>query len=74
MFVCCVKEVWYKGDYSLLEDTMPYITRYESMNSACSSFLLPLGCSGLTVLSRYPIVEAGPWPGSSVAQIIDPKL
>lgn len=59
-----LQEVWYRGDYSLLQDTMPYITRYESMNSACSSFLLPLGCSGLTVLSKHPIIEEGLIPFS----------
>ena len=36
---------------------MPYITHYESINSGCSSFILPLGCSGLTILSKHPIVE-----------------
>ena len=36
---------------------MSYATPYESINSGCTSFLLPIGCSGLAVLSKYPIVE-----------------
>ena len=32
-------------------------SNYESINLGCTSFLLPLGCSGLTILSRHPITE-----------------
>ena len=34
-----------------------YHSHYESINLGCTSFLLPLGCSGLTILSRHPITE-----------------
>lgn len=37
---------------------MPFATPYESINSGCTSFLLPIGCSGLAVLSKFPIIEA----------------
>ena len=30
---------------------------FSGINSGCTSFILPLGCSGLTVLSKYPIVD-----------------
>ena len=36
---------------------MPFATPYESINSGCSSFILPFGCSGLAVLSKHPIIE-----------------
>ena len=38
---------------------MPFATPYESINSGCSSFILPFGCSGLAVLSKHPIIEVG---------------
>ena len=34
-----------------------FFSNYESINLGCTSFLLPLGCSGLTILSRHPITE-----------------
>ena len=52
-----MQELWYREDYSIIASSMPYITHYESINSGCSSFILPLGCSGLTILSKHPIVE-----------------
>lgn len=55
--IVLLQEVWYREDYEIIASSMPYISRYESINSGCSSFILPLGCSGLTILSRHPIVE-----------------
>ena len=51
------QELWYKEDYAIVSSAMPYATPYESINSGCTSFLLPIGCSGLAVLSKFPIVE-----------------
>jgi len=55
--IVLLQELWYRADYDLLRQTMPYVSQYDSINSGCSSFILPLGCSGLTVLSKYPIVD-----------------
>ena len=59
---CCPQELWYKEDYAIVSSAMPYATPYESINSGCTSFLLPIGCSGLAVLSKFPIVEASIHP------------
>ena len=40
-----------------MSSAMPFATPYESINSGCTSFLLPIGCSGLAVLSKFPIIE-----------------
>jgi len=55
--IVMLQELWYKADYEFLKTTMPYATAFESINAGCTSFLLPLGCSGLTVLSKYPIIN-----------------
>lgn len=55
--IVLLQEIWYREDYNIIASSMPYITHYESINLGCSSFLVPLGCSGLTILSRYPITE-----------------
>jgi len=56
--IVLLQELWYKEDYAIVSSAMPYATPYESINSGCTSFLLPIGCSGLAVLSKFPIVEA----------------
>jgi len=51
-----LQEVWYKSQYDAVRGSMPYITDFEAINSGCSGrFLLPIGCSGLVILSRHPI-------------------
>ncbi|XP_023336100.1 putative neutral sphingomyelinase [Eurytemora carolleeae] len=55
--IVMLQELWYRADYDILRATMPYVSQYDSINSGCTSFILPLGCSGLTVLSKYPIVD-----------------
>jgi len=55
--IVLLQEIWYREDYNIIASAMPYITNYESINLGCTSFLLPLGCSGLTILSRHPITE-----------------
>jgi len=55
--IVLLQELWYREDYKIIASSMPYITHYESINSGCASFILPLGCSGLTILSKHPIVE-----------------
>ena len=53
-----LQELWYKEDYDIVSSAMPFSTPYESINSGCTSFLLPIGCSGLAVFSKFPIIEA----------------
>ena len=48
---------------------MPFATPYESINSGCSSFILPFGCSGLAVLSKHPIIEV-----REISQDLQPQL
>jgi len=56
--IVLLQELWYKEDYAIVSSAMPFATPYESINSGCTSFLLPIGCSGLAVLSKFPIIEA----------------
>jgi len=55
--IVLLQEIWYREDYNIIASAMPFISNYESINLGCTSFLLPLGCSGLTILSRHPITE-----------------
>lgn len=55
--IVLLQELWYKEDYEIISSAMPFATPYESINSGCSSFILPFGCSGLAVLSKHPIIE-----------------
>jgi len=55
--VILLQEVWYRSDHELLRTALPYSTYFGIFNSGCSGYLLPLGCSGLTILSRYPFVD-----------------
>jgi len=55
--IVLLQEIWYREDYNIIASSMPYITHYESINLGCTSFLVPLGCSGLTILSKHPITE-----------------
>lgn len=61
------QELWYKEDYAIISSAMPFATPYESINSGCSSFILPFGCSGLAVLSKHPIIEVG---GNNPSQLV----
>ncbi len=55
--VILLQEVWYRSDHELVKSALPYSTYFGIFNSGCSGYLLPLGCSGLTILSRHPLVE-----------------
>lgn len=55
--VILLQEVWYRSDHELLRTALPYSTYFGIFNSGCSGYLLPLGCSGLTILSRHPLVQ-----------------
>jgi len=55
--VILLQEVWYRSDHDLLRTALPYSTYFGIFNSGCSGYLLPIGCSGLTILSRHPFVS-----------------
>lgn len=55
--VILLQEVWFRHDYELLRSALPYVTYFEVLNSGCSGQLLPLGCSGLLILSRHPLED-----------------
>ena len=60
-----LQEVWYRSQYDAIKGVMPYITQFEEINPSCSGrFILPVGCSGLVILSRYPIEFANIRPFS----------
>jgi len=52
--VILLQEVWYRSDHEHLRTALPYSTYFGIFNSGCYGYLLPLGCSGLSILSRYP--------------------
>ena len=52
--VILLQEVWFRSDHELLRTALPYSTYFGIFNSGCSGYFLPLGCSGLTILSRHP--------------------
>lgn len=55
--VILLQEVWYRSDHELLRTALPYSTYFGIFNSGCSGYLLPIGCSGLTIISRHPLEE-----------------
>lgn len=55
--VILLQEVWYRSDHELLRTALPFSTYFGIFNSGCSGYLLPLGCSGLTILSRHPLQQ-----------------
>jgi len=55
--VILLQEVWYRSDHDLLRTALPYSTYFGIFNSGCSGYLLPIGCSGLTILSRHPFIS-----------------
>lgn len=52
--VILLQEVWFRSDHELLRTALPHSTYFGIFNSGCSGYLLPIGCSGLTILSRHP--------------------
>ncbi len=52
--IILLQEVWFRRDYDVVRSSVPYASYFESFNS-CSGYFLPMGCSGLIVLSRHPI-------------------
>ena len=55
--VILFQEVWMRSDHELLSSALPHSTYFGIFNSGCSGYLLPIGCSGLTILSRHPFLE-----------------
>ena len=56
--VVLLQELWFRDDHNLLTSaSLPYSNHFGTFNSDCKGYILPLECSGLTILSRYPFVE-----------------
>ena len=52
--VILLQEVWFRRDYDIIRSAVPYASYFESFNE-CSGYFLPMGCSGLVILSRHRI-------------------
>ena len=52
--VILLQEVWFRRDYDIIRSAVPYASYFESFNQ-CSGYFLPMGCSGLVILSRHRI-------------------
>ena len=59
--VYLLEELWMRPDYATIASHLPqgwFITDYSSMtNGGCDGVAAPDGCSGLTVVSRFPFIE-----------------
>eukprot|EP00096_Caligus_rogercresseyi_P009448 TRINITY_DN3216_c0_g1_i2.p1 TRINITY_DN3216_c0_g1~~TRINITY_DN3216_c0_g1_i2.p1 ORF type:complete len:363 (-),score=74.56 TRINITY_DN3216_c0_g1_i2:284-1372(-) len=60
--IVLLQEVWLRKDYDVLRPALPYVTYYQTLNGNCFGTFLPLGCSGLTILSKHPMQEAQMYP------------
>ena len=49
-----LQEIWYRDDHELLLRAYPYSTPFNTLNPGCRS---PRHCSGLMILSKYPLQE-----------------
>ncbi len=52
-----LQEVWFRSDYEVIKRAVPYVAHFESFNLWCKWLYFPVHCSGLTILSRHPIVD-----------------
>ncbi len=52
-----LQEVWFRSDYEVLRNSVPFVAQFESYNLWCKWLYFPIYCSGLTILSRHPIVD-----------------
>ena len=58
-------QVWYRNQYDMIKGLMPYMSEFVQFNPRCTGkFIVPFGCSGLVILSKYPIEFAGIRPFS----------
>ncbi|XP_040572259.1 putative neutral sphingomyelinase isoform X2 [Lepeophtheirus salmonis] len=60
--IVLLQEVWLRKDYDVLRPALPYVTYYQTLNGNCFGTFLPLGCSGLTILSKHPMQDAKMYP------------
>ena len=50
-----LQEIWYRADHELLRQAYPYSTSFDALNPRCTS--TSWKCSGLMILSKYPLQE-----------------
>ena len=60
--VALLQEVWYRCDYDLLKATFPYSSYLSDHYSRATGNLVPVGCSGLVILSKFPLEEVEFFP------------
>ena len=65
MLIIHLPQVWYRNQYDMVKGLMPYVSEFVEFNPRCTGkFIVPFGCSGLVILSKYPIEFAGIRPFS----------
>lgn len=60
--IVLLQEVWFRKDFNVIRSALPYVTYYSTANNNCYGSFLPIGCSGLAILSRHPIQEMAMYP------------
>ena len=72
--VVLLQEVWFKNEYDIIKDTLPYVSPFNmGSNLLCSIFgatQIPLECSGLVILSQHPIEQIWFEPYSARGKLI----
>jgi len=57
-----LEELWMRPDHETIKQAVEgkglYITKYDDLTTGCDGRVGPWGCSGLAVVSKFPIVEA----------------
>ena len=69
-----LQEVWFRKEYDIIKDTLPYVSPFNmGSNLLCSIFgtaQIPLECSGLVILSQHPIEQLWFEPYSARGMLI----
>lgn len=60
--IVLLQEVWFRSDFDTIRTALPYITYYDALNTNCFGSYLPIGCSGLMIMSKYPIMDVALFP------------
>ena len=68
--VVLLQEVWYRYQYDIIKDTLPYVSPFRTLNGCNGIFPIPLECSGLVILSRHPVKKVWYKPYSVRGRLI----
>ena len=55
--VALLQELWYRADYDLLKALFPHSSYLSDHYNNATGNIAPLGCSGLVILSKFPLEE-----------------